>query len=283
MLVKSLFLVLPLAIAHSWVERVRRLGLNRTMIGDPGFIRGAMFRLDPVFNDLKQQYLLPPPGRDASLGILPSDPICRDSQQTVGQFNASLPPLQASPGDFIALQYQENGHITLPENTPHKLRNSTVFIYGTCCGRVCTSSPSKDDRLLSTHRVWNACGTGGDQRGVLLATRSFDDGQCYQINNGSISSARQKIYSKVLMNPQGVDIWCQNDLRLPTDIHDNYTLYWVWEWPTIPTGMVPQGRMEVYTTCMDIQIQPGIPNGIVIFEKNQDLNFAGIEEQMLAN
>lgn len=169
MLVKSLFLVLPLVIAHSWVERVRRLGLNGTMVGDPGFIRGAMSRLDPAFNDLKQQYLLPPPGRDASLGILPSDSICRDSQQTVGQFNASLPPLQASPGDFIALQYQENGHITLPENTPHKPRNSTVFIYS-------TSSPSKDDRLLSIHRVWNACGTGGDQRGVLLATRSFDDG-----------------------------------------------------------------------------------------------------------
>ncbi|ORY64995.1 uncharacterized protein BCR38DRAFT_431590 [Pseudomassariella vexata] len=235
-----------------------------------------MSRLDPAFNDLKQQYLLPPPGRDANLGILASDPICRDSQQMAGQSNAIFPPLQASPGDFIALQYQENGHVTLPENTPHKPRNSTIFIYG-------TSSPSKDDRLLSIHRVWNACGTGGDQRGVLLATRSFDDGQCYQINNGSISLARQKIYSKVPTDPQGADLWCQNDLRLPTNIHDNYTLYWVWEWPTIPTGMVPQGRMEVYTTCIDIQIQPGIQNGMVLFENGQDLNFAGIQEQMLAN
>lgn len=85
------------------------------------------------------------------------------------------------------------------------------------------------------------------------------------------------------MDPQGANLWCQNDLRLPTNIYDNYTLYWVWEWPTIPTSMVPQGRMEAYTTCIDIQIQPGIQNGMVLFESGQDLNFAGIEEQMLTN
>lgn len=64
---------------------MRRLGLNGTMVGDSGFIRGATPRLDPAFNDLKKQYmyLLPPPGRVASLGIQPSDPTCQDSQQTV--------------------------------------------------------------------------------------------------------------------------------------------------------------------------------------------------------
>lgn len=76
-------LVLALAMGHSWVELVGGLDLNETMVGDSGFIRGAMSRPDPAFNDLKQQhmYLLPPPGSDASLGILPSDPS-RDSQQT---------------------------------------------------------------------------------------------------------------------------------------------------------------------------------------------------------
>ncbi|KAI1644353.1 uncharacterized protein F4817DRAFT_360789 [Daldinia loculata] len=275
-LVNILFLMLPFSMAHSWVERLRLLDLNGTMVGNEGFIRGAMSRYDATFNDLKQQYLLPPPGRDESLGILPSDPICRDTQQTVDQFNVAFPPLQARPGDFVALQYQENGHVTLLNNTPQKPESSTVFIYG-------TSFPIQDERLLSVHRVWNAEGTGGDRRGTLLATRPFDDGRCYQINSGPISSQRQRTYSKVAMRPQGADLWCQNDLRLPMDIYDNYTLYWVWEWPTIPTNTTPQGRMEVYTSCMDIWVLPGIQDGAVTFEKGQDLNFAGIEEQMLSS
>lgn len=88
-----LFLLLPFSMAHSWAERLRRLDLNGTMSGEVGFIRGAMSRLDPAFNDLKLQYLLPPPGRDERLGILPSDLICRDTQQTPGQFNPVYPPL----------------------------------------------------------------------------------------------------------------------------------------------------------------------------------------------
>jgi hypothetical protein len=266
-------LLLPVAMAHSWVEQSRRLALNGTMIGDVGFMRGAMSRLDPEFDDLQQQYLLPPPGREASLGILPSDPICKITQQNPEQ---RYPRLKAWPGDFIALQYQENGHVTLPENTPHKTRNSTIFIYG-------TSDPSEDDHLLSIHRVWNAEGTGGDRRGVLLAARPFDDGRCYQINSGLISNARQKAYQKVPVDPQGADLWCQNNLRLPMDISDAYTLYWVWEWQTIPTAELPQGRMEVYTSCMDVQVLGGVQDGEVSYEDDQDLNFAGIEAQMVAN
>ncbi|KAI1388978.1 uncharacterized protein F4822DRAFT_429593 [Hypoxylon trugodes] len=131
------FLTLPFTLAHSWVERLRRLDLNDTMVGDVGYMRGAMSRVDLAFNDLKQQYLLPPGGRDASLGIIPSDSMCRDTLQ-VGDFNSTSPPLQARPGEHIALQYQENGHVTLPQNTPQKPPNSTVFIYG-------TSMPSDND------------------------------------------------------------------------------------------------------------------------------------------
>ena len=167
--------------------------------------------------------------------------------------------------------------MTLPGNTPHKPRNSVVWIYG-------TSSPSENDRRrLSIHHVWDASGKGGDGRGVLLATRSFDDGRCYQINNGTISSERQRIYSKVPADPQGADLWCQNDLRLPVNIRDHYTLYWVWEWPTIPTDTVPWGRMEVYTSCMDIRVLAGSQNGTVLYEKGQDLNCAGVKEQMAAS
>ncbi|KAI0173166.1 hypothetical protein GGR52DRAFT_579936 [Hypoxylon sp. FL1284] len=269
-----LFFPFPFTTAHSWVEQLRRLDLNGTMVGDVGFIRGDISRSDPAFTDGRLQYLLPPSGRDATQGILPSDPICRDTQQTAGSFNPSLPPLQARPGEYIALQYQEDGHVSLPEATPHKANSGTVFIYG-------TSSPSEDDRLLSIHHVWNTDGTGGDRRGVLLASGPFDDGQCYQINGGSISKERQRTYAKTPVDPQGADLWCQNDLRLPKGIHDNYTIYWVWEWPTAPTDTLPQGRMEIYTSCMDIIILPDVEAGVVSYTKGQDLNFAGIEGQML--
>ncbi|KAI0600427.1 hypothetical protein F4775DRAFT_599100 [Biscogniauxia sp. FL1348] len=244
------------------------------MVGDAGYMRGYLSRLDPGFDDHRQEHLIPPPSRGPSVGILPTDLICRDTQQM--QLDAAHPPLKARRGDFIAIQYQENGHVTLHENTPQKPLHSTVFIYG-------TSSPSRDDRLLSIHHVWNAAGTGGDKRGVLLAARPFDDGKCYQINNGPVSAARQKTFPKAIEDPQGVDLWCQNDLRLPTNIGDTYTLYWVWEWPNMPTATLPQGRMEVYTSCMDVQIVPGVQNGTVSFARGQDLNWAGIEGQMLAS
>ncbi|KAK6843373.1 hypothetical protein PG987_004233 [Apiospora arundinis] len=252
MLAYTFLLLLPFAIGHSWVEQLRRLGLNGTMIGDVGYMRGAIPRLDPAFNDLKQQHLLPPPGRNASLGILPSDPICRDTQQTPGQFHPNRPPLKAWPGDIIALQHQENGHVTLPENTPHKPRKSVLWIYG-------TSLPSDNDRLLSIHHVWDASGKGGDGRGVLLATRQFDDGRCYQINDGPISVERQKAYPKVPTDPQGADLWCQSDLRLPMNIRDHYTIYWVWEWPTIATDKVPWGAHgNLYEFISNRSLWPGL-------------------------
>lgn len=130
-----LFFPFPFTTAHSWVEQLRHLDLNRTIVSNIGFIRGAVSRSDPAFTDDRLQYLLPPSGRDATQGILPSDSICRDTQQAAGSVNPSLPPLQARPGEHIALQYQEDGHVSLPEATPQKANSGAVFIYG-------TSSPS---------------------------------------------------------------------------------------------------------------------------------------------
>ena len=61
----------------------------------------------------------------------------------------------------------------------------------------------------------------------------------------------------------GANLWCQNNLALPTNIPigSNYTLYWVWDWPTEPgvDPNLPKGKAELYTTCMDIDIvaKPG--------------------------
>lgn len=43
-----------------------------------------------------------------------------------------------------------------------------------------------------------------------------------------------------------------------------YTLYWVWDWPTAArTPGFPNGKPEVYTTCMDVDVvdAAGLPIG----------------------
>ncbi|KAH7137889.1 hypothetical protein EDB81DRAFT_901760, partial [Dactylonectria macrodidyma] len=103
-------------LAHSWVERLMRISSNGTMIGEPGFIRGAVARSDPAFTDFQMQALL----------LSNEVPICKTAQAT-GNYTTELPPLQAYPGDFIALQYQENGHVTLLQNTQQKGSSGNVY------------------------------------------------------------------------------------------------------------------------------------------------------------
>lgn len=258
------------SVSHSWVESLMVFNSVGTMVGAPGYTRGTISRLDPSFNDFQIQHLLP---QSSKSGITSADQICK-ATQTIGNYTIEFPSLQAWPGAFIALQYQENGHVTLPQLTPQKKDSGTVYIYG-------TSSPSDEDTLASVHRVWNEHGTGGDGRGRLLASRRFDDGQCYQINEGPISKERQNRYHKVAMDPQGADLWCQNDIRLPPDVRRRYSLYWVWDWPTAPSDALPEGKAEIYTSCVDIDIVSDIEQGKMSFVDGQDLNLAGIKEQLV--
>ncbi|MCJ1234643.1 hypothetical protein MMC14_002604 [Varicellaria rhodocarpa] len=244
------------AAAHSWVESLNIIGPNGTLIGDPGYPRGYVSRMSPGFNDASMVYLIPPDGRSTGLEILPSDLMCKGTQNTTNQ-TAGFPTLQATPGANIALRYQENGHVTIPDNQPGKPNNrGTVYIYG-------TSEPSPKDTLLGIYGQWNAAGTGGDRRGKLIATQNFDDGQCYQVNLKPISVARQAQFKIATpSNPEGTNLWCQNDFALPQDlpVGKEYTLYWVWWWPTAAgTTGFPSGKNETYTTCSDISIVA--PNG----------------------
>ena len=191
--------------------------------------------------------LIPPDARPQGNQILPTDPICKASQQQQTQ-TSGYGRLQASAGSMLALRYQENGHVTLPQNQLGKPTNrGTVYIYGTI-------QPKSDDTLLAIHKVWNTAGTGGDKRGKLLATQAYDDGQCYQVNGGQISVARQAQFSHEADPLMGTNLWCQNNLALPTDAPTGkpYTLYWVWDWPTAPKvdPGLPNGKEEIYTTCM---------------------------------
>ncbi|KAI9680991.1 MAG: hypothetical protein M1829_001071 [Trizodia sp. TS-e1964] len=245
-----LILVLaPFAFSHSWVEQLTVIAPNGSYVGAPGFPRGNVLRTDPGFGDPSMVNLIPPNGRANK--ILPTDLMCKSTQQIGTQTKAS-PRLQAAPGDFVALRYQENGHVTLPQNQPGKPSNrGTVYIYG-------TTNPSNSDTLLGIHQVWNAAGTGGDKRGVLLATQNYDDGQCYQVNGATISATRQKDFPHPFDPLMGANLWCQNNIILPQDAPSGkpYTLYWVWDWPTAPGADpgLPNGKTEVYTTCMDVDI-----------------------------
>jgi hypothetical protein len=223
--------------------------------------------------------LIPPDGRPTGDQILSTDPMCMPSQQSQTQ-TAGSPRLQAAAGSFIALRYQENGHVTLPNNQPGKPANrGTVFVYG-------TTQPSSSDTLLAIHRVWNAAGTGGDKRGVLLSSQNFDDGQCYQVNSGTISQQRQQEFPHQADALMGVNIWCQQDIALPANAPSGqpYTLYWVWDWPTaagVDPGL-PNGKPEIYTTCMDVDIisSSGTSNNAAAdFIAGQDINNAGVASE----
>lgn len=271
--------------AHSWVQQMSVFSPSTLLfVGKYGYARSNYNQTLPGFTDLDMVHILPTGGaptleqraldmRQAApsiadnitantadpvtavdtMGILPTDPMCKKLQQNPTQI-AGSPRLQAVAGDMIALQYQENGHVTLPANQPGKQPNrGTVYIYG-------TTQPKFPEIFLDVFLKWNSDGTGGDKRGKLLGSRNFDDGRCYQQNQGEISSQRQKLYPKIA-DATGSNLWCQNDIQIPADAPSGkpYTIYWVWDWPTLPGGDpgLPKGKAEIYTTCMDVDITTG--------------------------
>lgn len=265
--------------AHSWVEQLTVIASNGTFIGTPGYARGNYPRTASGFSDPTMTYLIPPSTRANVTQLLPSDKLCKGTQQDQSQSDGS-PRLQASAGAAIALRYQENGHVTLPANQPGKPKNrGTVYVYG-------TTQPKVGEKLLDVYGVWTSDGTGGDGRGVLLSTQNFDDGRCYQVNGGDISETRQKEYTHEASQLTGADLWCQQDIQLPTTAPSGklYTLYWVWNWPTAPGAdpTYPQGKTEIYTTCMDVEVQGTSANKQQVtgdYIEGQDLNDAAIPSE----
>lgn len=276
----ALLCLLSFASAHTWVEQLMVIAPNGTLVGQPGFARGNVLRGSPGFNDPTMVNLIPPDGRPINQ-IQPSDLMCKSSQTSSTQTDGS-PRLQAAPGSGIALRYQENGHVTLPDNQPGKPSNrGTVYVYG-------TTQPSPDDSFLAIHRVWNANATGGDGRGVLLSTQNFDDGQCYQVNGGAISQQRQKQYAHPAESLMGSDLWCQQDIQIPSTAPSGqpYTLYWVWDWPTLPgTAGFPNGKQEIYTTCMDVDVVDNagletFSNAAASYLQGQPLDHAAVASEL---
>ena len=285
-------------VGHSWVENILRIAPNGTMIAPVGYPRGFVPRGPAsAFQDDMINYLVPPnDGRPANT-IRPTDRLCHPSQKP-GSNSQKFPRLAVAQGDFVALRYQENGHVTLPDTNFGKPKNrGTVYIYG-----VPTSQTTADDKFLDVWGQWNAAGSGGNKKGRLLATRNYDDGQCYQINGLSLSQSRQKQFRKIAKDPMGGDLWCQSDIQLPTDMPaEGYTLVWLWHWPTmddnnqatdVPSGGAKITQEQFYTTCIDLDVSSEKPvsggagnkasvnNFAASFAPDQDLNDAAIKEQL---
>ncbi|KAL8795812.1 MAG: hypothetical protein Q9195_001692 [Heterodermia aff. obscurata] len=266
--------------AHTWVEQMRVIAPNGTFTtGAPGYARSNAKRLPGVDPDKAMVHILPPDGTPVDVGISPKDPMCMPSQAQATQSSDS-PRLKAAPGDMVALRYQENGHVTLPNTNPGKAPNrGTVYVYG-------TTQPSPTENFLDVFKQWNADGSGGNKKGKLLATQNFDDGQCYQMNAGPISAARQQKFPHKADPVMGQDLWCQNNLILPKDLPTGkpYTLYWVWDWATAPgvDPALPKGKSQFYTTCMDVDITSGDSNAksnaAIKFAQGQDINNAAIPD-----
>ncbi|KAI1827094.1 hypothetical protein F4861DRAFT_431969 [Xylaria intraflava] len=243
-----LLAAVPVANAHTWVEYLYHVSGTGAFTGDPGYPIGYIPRQQGVSDDAHQTKIL-----DTST----NPPVCKPLSSSD---TTKYPPLKAAPGSYIAMQYQENGHVTQPDLTPRPYRGGNVYVYG-------TTQHQDSDGINDVLNAWTADGKGGNQKGKLLATHYFDDGQCFQDNPGNpIVDARKAKF--------GVDqLFCQTDLQLPTDLPTDgtYTLMWVWDWPRIISDT--QNVTEIYTTCAQIDLS-GSANSESV-SANPTIKFAG--------
>lgn len=241
------FFATPTA-AHTWIEEMQIIDSNGSYVGDRGYSRGYVARTDPTFTGFSDNYLLPQNG----VRINSSDSLCHPSQRSSNYTNPAYPMLKAAPGDYVAMKYLENGHVTLPHTQLGKPAHAgTVYVYG-------THQPAADEKLVDV-LAWTADGSGGNGKGFLMTAQNFDDGRCHQINCGNISTYRQIHFpSHQIGQPMStMEQWCETDLHLPTNVTaGTLTVYWVWSWPTSANAdcTYPDGKDEYYTTCSDMQI-----------------------------
>lgn len=236
-------------VAHSWIEQINVIGADGNYTGNAGYPRGYVERGSPGFSDTNMTYLLPPDSA-GRIRVNASDLLCMPTQRQANSSSANFPSLVAQPGNMVAMKYLENGHVSLPDNQVGKPGSGgLVYVYA-------TTNPNENQTLLDT-LSWTTNNTL--PQGRLLAIQNFDDGRCYQINSGPISTARQKEFPDPIQGQPGSvhEQWCETDIEVPEDAEaGSLTVYWVWQWPTLPNmdPGIPDGKDEIYTTCSDFQI-----------------------------
>ncbi|EGS19197.1 uncharacterized protein CTHT_0058220 [Thermochaetoides thermophila DSM 1495] len=261
---KAMLLVaalLGIAAAHSWTEETRRIGPKGDFIGPPGYPR----KYAPESRDSYSVWLLPPNGglnefTPDLLAVLPTKAGFDESS-----YHPQYPMLKVAPGDFAAIFYNENGHVSRAgrDNPEKPINRGTVYLYGT------TKNDLTGLTLMDVHLKWTA--DGDINKGRLLATRNYDDGQCHEVlpdtgEADGILTWRKEHITKV----EGLR--CQSDFQIPKDVKPGsiLTVIWVWDWPSMNTvgvavpphtfkgktlsGEKRVSKFELYTSVVDFQI-----------------------------
>ncbi|KAK4231722.1 hypothetical protein QBC38DRAFT_406975 [Podospora fimiseda] len=219
------------------------------MIGPPGFDRAHFER----GTGPQQDYLVPPNGGPKI--YFPDLKLVKESQRklTDTSYSSQFPKLKVAPGDFIAIQYAENGHVTKPDaaNPFKPINRGTIYLYGT------TETDLESVNFVDVHLKWTADGKGGNGNGRLLATRNYDDGQCHEpvpmgpngqpLDAEGILSFRKKFIS------HGDALLCQSDVQIPVDVPvgKTYTIIWVWDWPDMNVQGVAVPPASYYANQTD--------------------------------
>jgi hypothetical protein len=250
----------PIAHSHSWGEQLRNIDAKGNYVGAYGYPRGMVDRgktsPDGKDTDNAMTWRMPESNTEGKIFIDAEQLLCAPMQRQQKQSSDKFPRLKTVPGGFIAIRYQENGHVTLPQNNPEKpKKGGTVYVYG-------TKDPKTDEKLFDVLQ-WTQDGQGGDKRGVLLAMNDYDDGRCYLNNETPIAMARKAADPAYMTNtpekgPANSVMYCETDVKLPetVELGKAYTLYWVWQWTSLPgkTPGLKKGKDEYYSTCMDVDV-----------------------------
>ncbi|KAG8163759.1 hypothetical protein KVR01_007056 [Diaporthe batatas] len=235
--------------AHTWLESLRLIGPNGAFTGEPGFPRGFISRQDPAYSDDALTYRIT--AKEAAT------PLCHPAQQLDnGYSNPEFPRLKASAGSFVALTYQENGHVSapqVPEGRPY--RSGNVYVYA--------STSLRDEEFEAVHGNWTA--DGELKSGRLLGTHFYDDDSCYQ-NQGSAGTPINSVD-------------CQTDIQLPEDIDsDRIALYWIWSWPLWPN--TEKEAAEFYVACAEIDISGVSSPSEVSVDSSIPINQRAVQTQL---
>lgn len=244
----------PVVVGHSWGEQLRNIDDNGKYVGAYGYPRGMVDRGETL-NGLPQDQVMTwrmPASGSGNVFIDDKQLLCATSQREQKQISDKYPRLKSPPGGYIAIRYQENGHVTKPQTNPEKpKKGGTIYVYG-------TKDPKSDEKLIDVLQ-WTQDGKGGDKRGVLLAMNDYDDGRCYLNNDTPVANQRKAADPAYMMNtpqsgPANSVMYCETDVKLPDTmaLNQTYTLYWVWQWTSLPQKAGDMGKDEYYSTCMDI-------------------------------
>lgn len=227
----ALLPLLGTVVAHSWPHATTRLAPNGTMVGPSGVERNQKNKP----KDQNSDWLLPPNDNRGNF-IVPDHKLVRPDQRalTPQSYSENHRMLPVAPGDFVAISYLENGHVTQGDLQLIKpINRGTIYLYGT------TENDLTNTNFVDVHLAWTADGTGGDGKGRLLASRHFDDGECYEavpdIGDKEGILTHRKNRHQANTGEVLELLACQSDLQIPFDapIGSPYTVIWVWDWPTM--------------------------------------------------